>query len=142
MAAMPGRARKHVDVLGVIALGGVLGAEARYGIERLLPHEGGVPWATLAVNVLGCLLIGILMVVLLELTAPHRLTRPFLGIGLLGGFTTFSAYAVETQQLLDDGRPQLALAYLAATPVLAIAFTWAGTATARTVISRRRGGHP
>jgi CrcB protein len=129
-------------VLGVIAAGGVLGAEARYGLDVLLPRGDGIPWGTLTSNAVGCLLIGMLMVVVFELTEPHRLVRPFLGIGVLGGFTTFSAYAVETQELLDGGRAGLALSYLAATPVIALVFAWAGAALARTVISRRRGGRP
>jgi CrcB protein len=134
--------RAQLQVVGVIALGGVLGAEARYAVDRLAAGDpGDIPWATLAVNVAGCLLIGVLMVVLLELTAPHRLFRPFLGIGVLGGFTTFSAYAVEVQLLLDDGRALVALAYLGATPALAVASCWAGAALARTVVNHRRGGH-
>ncbi len=134
--------RKQLQIVGVIALGGVLGAEARYGVDRVAAgNASDIPWATLIVNVTGCLLIGVLMVVLLELTAPHRLLRPFVGIGVLGGFTTFSAYAVEVQVLLDDGRALAALAYLAATPVLAVAFCWAGAALARTVVNHRRGGH-
>jgi CrcB protein len=134
--------RKQLQIVGVITAGGVLGAEARYGVDRLSAgNPSGIPWATLAVNATGCLLIGVLMVVLLELTAPHRLLRPFLGIGVLGGFTTFSAYAVEVQVLLADGRALAALGYLAATPVLAVAFCWAGAALARTVINHRRGGH-
>ena len=133
--------RRHWPAVGVIALGGVVGAEARYGVDRLVPAAGGIPWGTLAVNVSGCLVIGALMVVLLELTAPHRLLRPFLGIGVLGGFTTFSAYAVEVQALLVDARVVAALAYLAASPVLAIASCWASAALARAVIDHRRGGH-
>jgi len=132
--------RRNAEILGVIAAGGVVGAEARYGLGLLIP-DADVPWATLLVNATGCLLIGVLMVVLLELTAPHRLLRPFLGIGVLGGFTTFSAYAAETFGLLDDGRTALALAYLVATPITALAIAWVGTALARNVISRRRGGH-
>lgn len=134
--------RKQLQIVGIIALGGVLGAEARYGVDRLAAGDpSDIPWGTLIVNVTGCLLIGVLMVVLLELTAPHRLLRPFIGIGVLGGFTTFSAYAVEVQVLLDDGRALAALAYLAATPVLAVAFCWAGAVLTRTVVNHRRGGH-
>ena len=60
----------------MVAVGGVLGAEVRYGVSMMIPVEGGFPWAMLMVNVTGCLLIGLLMVVILELTAPHRLVRP------------------------------------------------------------------
>ena len=133
--------RRHTQVVSVVAAGGVMGAEARYGVDRLVPDVGGLPGATLVVNVSGCLLIGVLMAVLLELTAPHRMLRPFLGIGVLGGFTTFSAYAVEVQVLLADSRVFAALAYLAVSPVFAVASCWAGAALARTVINHRRGGH-
>jgi fluoride exporter len=134
--------RRHRAVLGVIAAGGVLGAEGRYVLDLLLEGAGPWPWATFVANATGCFLIGILMVVILELTEPHRLVRPFLGIGVLGGFTTFSAYALETHELMNDGRLPLALAYFAATPILALAFAWAGTTVTRTVITRRRGGRP
>ena len=88
-------------------------ARRRYGVDRVSAgNPSDIPWATLIVNATGCLLIGVLMVVLLELTAQYRLHRPFLGIGVVGGFTTFSAYAVEVQVLLADGRAVAALAYL------------------------------
>lgn len=133
--------RTNAGVLGVIALGGVIGAQARHGLDLLIPRDD-VPWATLMANASGCLLIGMLMVVVLELAAPHRLVRPFLGVGVLGGFTTFSAYSAETQGLLDDGRVVVGLAYFAVSPIIAVIFAYAGTALARTVIARRRGGHP
>ena len=78
-------------VLGAIAVGGVVGAEARYGLGVLLPHRADEwPWATLLTNVSGCLLIGVLMVVIVERIRPHPLVRPLLGVGVLGGYTTFS----------------------------------------------------
>lgn len=126
------------QVLAVIALGGALGAQARYGMEHVLPYDGGIPWGTFAVNALGCLLIGVLMATLLELTAPHRLLRPLVGVGLLGGFTTYSGYAVGIRMLLDDGRPGLALVYLAVTPVVAVACVWSGVRITRIVMNRRR----
>ncbi|HEX6198311.1 MAG TPA: CrcB family protein [Jiangellaceae bacterium] len=132
--------RRNAEVLAVIAAGGVIGAETRYGLDVLL-RPGDVPSATLIANAGGCFLIGVLMVLLLELTAPHRLLRPFLGIGVLGGFTTFSAYTAEVHRLLDDGHLELAIGYLAAMPIIAVSFAYAGTALARSVIARRRGGH-
>lgn len=119
-------------VIAAIAAGGVLGAEARYGLGLLLPADpSGPPWATLLVNVSGCLLIGVLMVTLTERARPHPLARPFLGVGLLGGYTTFSTYAVETVRLLDAGRAGPALGYVAATPVLAVLACAAGVALTR-----------
>jgi CrcB protein len=110
------------DVLGVIAAGGVVGAEARYGLGLLLPHSAGAwPWSTLLINLSGCFLIGILMVVITDLVAAHRLVRPFLGVGVLGGYTTFSTATVDTLTLLDAGNPLAALGYTLATVVLAVA---------------------
>ena len=79
----------------------MLGAEARYGIDRLIPPPAtGFPWATLLINVSGCLLIGVLMVLLVEVWSPHRYARPFLGVGVLGGYTTFSTFAVDAVRLV------------------------------------------
>jgi CrcB protein len=131
--------RGQLDVLAVIAAGGVVGAEARYGAGLLLPHPpDAFPWSTLLVNALGCLLIGVLMVVLTETTAPHRLARPFLGVGVLGGFTTFSTYAVDVQRLLLAHRAGPALAYLAGTLAAALVAVWLGATTTRALVARAR----
>src|ERR687886_614869 len=71
------------------------------------------PWAILSTNVSGCLLIGVLMVLVTEVWTTHRLLRPFLGTGVLGGYTTFSTYAVDAQHLIAAGAPRTALLYLA-----------------------------
>ncbi|MFL6120531.1 fluoride efflux transporter FluC [Actinophytocola sp.] len=130
--------RHHGPVLGMIALGGGLGALARYGLARLLPTPArGFPWATFVTNVAGCLLIGVLMVLITELWAAHRLVRPFFGVGVLGGFTTFSTYAVEFHGLLRPGTVVLAFAYLAGTLVTALLATLAGVWLTRAVRTRR-----
>jgi CrcB protein len=109
---------RHWEAVAAVAVGGVLGAEARYGLQRAIPHSrDGFPWATVIINVVGCLLIGMLMALLLELTSPHRLVRPFLGVGVLGGFTTFSTFDVDVTQLVADGRAHIALGYIAVTLV-------------------------
>jgi CrcB protein len=96
-------------LLIAIAIGGVLGNEARYGLSLALPHPAGaMPWATFLTNVSGCALIGVLMVTITELTSAHRLVRPFLGVGVLGGYTTFSTYILDIHQLLEVDRPGLA----------------------------------
>lgn len=112
-------------VLGAISAGGVLGALARYGLGVWFPH---VPWTTLVVNATGCLLIGVLMVLI---TGAHPLVRPFLGVGVLGGYTTFSTYVVDVLRL---GSPATTLVYLFGTPLLAMAAVWAGTAVTRWVL--------
>ncbi|WP_187357008.1 fluoride efflux transporter FluC [Actinomadura sp. CNU-125] len=120
--AAPSRVRGEAAVVAAVSAGGGLGAAARYGASLLWPvHGSAFPWTTLAVNALGCALTGVLMTVLARARAPHRLVRPFLGTGVLGGFTTFSAYAADVHGLLGDGHARLGIAYLAATPVVAVA---------------------
>jgi CrcB protein len=96
------------------ALGGALGALARWVIAEAVPRSPGEwPWATLAVNLLGCLLIGVLIAVLAARRPDDERLRTFLGAGVLGGFTTFSAFAVEVADLLRAGPPWVAAAYVA-----------------------------
>ncbi|MFI7070201.1 CrcB family protein [Micromonospora sediminicola] len=124
-------------VLAVIAAGGALGALARAGVQAAVPHPPtGFPWATFGVNVTGCLLIGVLMAVLTARPAGP-LARPFLGVGVLGGFTTFSAYAVDAQRLVTAGAAGTALAYLALTVLGALVAVAVGDAvTARLLTGR------
>jgi CrcB protein len=132
--APPGRTQAPLAgqgrALAVVALGGVLGASARYGVGLLLPHTAGtLPLGTLLINVLGGFLIG----VLIDAVAGRPLLRPFAVTGILGGFTTFSTYAVDTEQLLAGTRLATAGAYLVGTLVAALAATWMGLALARRV---------
>ncbi len=123
-------------VIGVVAAGGAIGAVARYGATQLWPTAAGAfPWTILAVNVAGCALMGVLMVLITELSSPHRLVRPFLGTGILGGFTTFSTYAVDIQSLVDARRAPLALAYLAGTLLAALAAVWGASAATRELLA-------
>ena len=125
-------------MLAAIALGGGLGGLARYGLALAAPaHPGRIPWGTFTANVLGCLLIGVLMVLVTEVCSPHRLVRPFLGVGFLGGFTTFSTYAVEIRDLLVTGSAPLALGYLAGTLLSCLLATL--TAVALTRLATRTG---
>lgn len=119
------------DLVLATAAGGVLGAEARYGIGLAVPHDPrAFPWSTVIVNTTGSLLIGALMVILLELTSPHRLARPFLGVGVLGGYTTYSTFAVEVQRLVLAHRPLVALGYLLTTVIACTSAVWlSATAT-------------
>ena len=104
-----------------------------------------MPWATFLINVSGCALMGVLMVTITELTSPHRLVRPLVGLGVLGGYTTFSTYSVEIHQMLAVGRPGLALTYLVLTPLAALAAVWLGANTTRLLASpllgRRENSH-
>ena len=131
--AQRGETQPHSwDLLGAIALGGVAGSEARYGLSVLMPHPGtSFPWSTVLINAAGSLAIGVLMVLVVEVSTPHRLVRPFLGVGVLGGFTTYSSFAVDGVRLAHDHRPLLALAYLAATLALCLSAVLTGTVLTR-----------
>jgi CrcB protein len=124
-------------VLGAIVVGGVLGSETRYGLTVAFPDGVGVPWTTLGVNAGGCLLMGVLMVAVGRWSDRVPLLRPFAGVGVLGGFTTFSAYAVGVQRLLAGGSPVPALVYLALTPLLAVVAVVAGARVGRAVLPER-----
>lgn len=130
--------RDEATVLVLVAAGGALGAGARYLIGAFWPVDTvGFPASTLAVNVLGCALIGVLMVLITEVWSTRRHLRPFLGTGLLGGFTTFSTYTIGIQQLLDGSHADIALLYLVATPLSALLAVWATATTTRRLVGRR-----
>ena len=121
----------------VIAAGGVIGAEARYGLTQLMPSSpGGVPWAILVVNILGGLFMGMLMALLDRAADPHPLARPFFGVGILGGFTTFSTYSTDTFQLIDADRPLAAVGYVFLTLSGALLAVLLGAALVARVLRR------
>lgn len=126
--------RHHGSVLAAIAIGGAVGALARQFVQVAMPtSSGSFPWATFAINVSGCLLIGMLMALLRVLPAHHRLLRPFLGVGVLGGFTTFSTYAVQSYELAGSGHHVVALAYVGSTVLAALMSVMAGVFLVRGV---------
>jgi CrcB protein len=137
-----GAARRHGEplrvpwaTLGVISAGGALGALARYGVGAALPHaRGAFAWSTFLINVSGCLLIGVLMVLITEGRDVHPLIRPFFGVGVLGGYTTFSGFVVDAGQALRAGAAATALAYLVATLVAALTAVTLGAAMTRRTV--------
>jgi CrcB protein len=126
--------------LAAIAVGGGAGSVARYGLSQAFPAGHGFPWAIFAVNVSGCLLLGMLMVYLLEVWPPRRYLRPLLAVGLIGGYTTFSTYAAGVMTLLTGGAPALADAYALTSIFAALAAVWAGMKAARAASRARRSG--
>ncbi|MGY0020364.1 fluoride efflux transporter CrcB [Streptomyces sp. cg35] len=132
--------REQAPIVAVVAAGGAIGASGRYAASLMWPvADGGFPWTTLWVNAVGCAVIGVFMVLITDVWAAHRLVRPFFGTGVLGGFTTFSTYAVDIHQLVETGEVRTGLAYLAATVVAALAAVWcAASATRRVVTWRQR----
>ncbi len=131
-------------VLAAVAAGGAVGAAARYGVGLLWPAApGAFPWGTFWINVAGCALIGVLMVLVGEGgRSAHPLVRPFLGVGVLGGFTTFSTYAMDFARLLDAGEAGTALAYAGLTVAGALGAVWAAAVITRRGVGDGRGQGP
>jgi len=126
-------------VLAAISAGGVVGALSRFGLTEAFPYRpGGFAWATFTINVSGCLLIGALMVLIEQVWTGRRLLRPFLGVGVLGGFTTFSTYVVDIQQTVAASAAGTALLYLAATLTCALVAVWIGTTLTGWAVRRHR----
>jgi CrcB protein len=116
-----------------IAAGGALGAVLRYWASTAVYTWAGrgFPWGTLAVNVLGSLMMGLLSVWLLERMTQSAEWRAFLLIGLLGAFTTFSAFSIETLSLIEQGQHVKALVNALSSVLLCVAAAWIGVVLAR-----------
>lgn len=118
----------------IVAAAGSLGAIARYVVSGWAQRLGaGFPWGTLAVNVLGCLAIGVLMYLFQQRQALSEHTRLALMVGFLGAFTTFSAFGYETFSMLREGDAPVALANIGANVILCLSGVWGGWTVARAV---------
>ena len=117
-----------------VAIGGAAGATLRYATARAMPWHGpGFPVATLTVNVAGCLVMGLLAALF-----SHRggqAWAPLLMTGVLGGFTTFSAFSLDALTLWQRGQAGLAAAYVGASVILSLAAVVAGLALGRAVFA-------
>jgi CrcB protein len=100
-----------------VAVGGTVGVLARYGVTRLTLHSDALIWSTVAINVVGSFLLGLLVAE----NWFSRDVREALGVGLLGGFTTFSTFSVQAVLEVDGGRPGIALLYVTLSVVGGIA---------------------
>ena len=112
----------------LIGLAGFLGTLARYGLSSLVARRYGetFPYGTFAVNALGCFLAGVLFYLMYDRFLTSPTLRSVIFIGLLGGFTTFSAYGLQTFTLLRDGEISLALLYMGVSNVAGLFLVWAG----------------
>src|SRR5829696_8910693 len=120
------------------AAGGALGALARWGVaEAMSGPPGGWPWATVLVNLTGCLLIGVLLGVLGALSPEPAWARPFLGAGFLGGYTTYSTFAVDVVQMAQDGALVGAAGYVLVSVLGGVAGVAAGVLAGRKVVAAR-----
>jgi len=127
--------RTDARVLAAISIGAMIGATARYKLATWIHvPAGGFPWATFWTNVSGSLVLGALLWVLVERYPPSRYARAFAGTGILGAYTTFSTFSVETDVLVKDGHVGVAVAYVVASLVVGIAAAWFGVVAARKVV--------
>jgi CrcB protein len=109
--------------VGLVFVGGALGTELRYGLSGVTPPLAGVPVATLAINVLGAFVLGLLLEGLVRAGSDvgwRQDLRLGVGTGVLGGFTTYSALATDTASLLSAGHPGRAVGYAVGTLVLGL----------------------
>jgi CrcB protein len=122
-----------VPVVFGVALGGALGASARYGVDRLIERRTSsvFPWSTFAINVTGCFAIGLLTAALVERQHLPAWIRVGLVVGVIGGYTTFSTFAQEAFELGEMHQLAIAFAYVAASVTLGIAAVYAGTLAGR-----------
>jgi fluoride exporter len=114
--------------LFAVMIGGALGAGARFLVSGafLRALGPGFPWGTLAINLIGGLLMGVLVGLLARTSSGGEQARLLLGVGVLGGFTTFSAFGLETWLMIERGQMVPAFAYVAASMIGAVALTGLG----------------
>jgi fluoride exporter len=133
--------------LAAVAVGGGIGSVVRYLLSAAFPAGPGFPWAIFVINGSGCFLLGLLLVYLLDVWPPRRFLRPFLAVGLIGGYTTFSTYAGGVMTLLTGHAPALAGAYALSSILAGVAAVWCGVRVGRAasmlparIRARRIGG--
>lgn len=140
----PRSPHRHPGLLALIFVGGTLGTALRAALESASPAQpAGIPWATLAINVAGSLLLGVLLEVLARSgpdTGWRRAARLTLGTGVLGGFTTYSTFAVESVQRLSPDAYVVGLAYAVGSIALGVGAAAAGYTGARRLAGRRSAG--
>ncbi|MFM9864321.1 MAG: fluoride efflux transporter CrcB [Micropepsaceae bacterium] len=120
-----------------VALGGALGAVGRYALTSQVDHwvSPGFPWGILAVNVVGCFVMGVVAEAGASVVNLSPEARAFLTVGVLGGFTTFSAFALDTAMLMDRGYMMSVLLYVSASVIGSIAALLFGIAIVRSIAS-------
>ena len=137
-SASPGRPHRDPHLIGLVFLGGTIGTAARAALEPF-QSAGAWPWVTLGINVSGSFLLGLLLELLARRDArvgPGRAARLLLGTGVLGGYTTYATFAVETVHLPLVG----ALLYAGLTVCLGLAAASAGFRLGRVRVGRGRQG--
>jgi len=121
--------------LVLIAMGGALGAVSRFLVGNVVSKltHSSLPWGTFSINILGCLFMGFLMTVIMELELLPAAWRLFLCVGFLGGFTTFSSFGYEALMLLMEGALVQSFAYAAGSVLLGLAAACIGVVLAHLI---------
>ncbi|HZR15410.1 MAG TPA: fluoride efflux transporter CrcB [Acidimicrobiia bacterium] len=124
--------RARADVLAAVALGGALGAPARYGVAQVIHvAKGTFPWATFWTNISGSFVLGLVLVLIVERFPPTRYVRAFVAVGFLGAYTTFSTFSVEIDVLAKDGHGGIAAAYAFGSLAAGLVVVWLGMVAGR-----------
>lgn len=128
-------------IAAVVALGGVLGSLARWTLSLGIPWSPpAIPWATLAANLLGCVMIGAILTLWTEGSPPAWWVRPMAAVGFVGGFTTFSAFAVEGVRLVGAGAPNVAVIYVVGSVAAGLLLVRGASQVTRWALRADRGG--
>ena len=122
-----------MPVFLAVALGGAVGSLARYSLDRLIERRSFAlfPWSTFTINATGCLLIGVVIAALVDRDHTPAWLRLGLVVGVLGGYTTFSTFAQETLDLIEDGRLNIATIYALGSVIVGVLAVFAGTRIGR-----------
>lgn len=124
--------RPGFDVLVAVAIGGVIGATARYALaQAITTPDHGFPVATFLTNIVGSLMLGMVVAAGAARVTTGRHLRPFVAVGVIGSFTTFSTFAIENVVLVDRGDLPVAVLYVVATLVAGLGAARIGIGVAR-----------
>ena len=133
--------RTDLRIAAAVGLGGAAGALTRWGIALAIPwNPPDIPWATLLANLVGCLAIGALLTWWTEGSPPPWWVRPLVAVGFVGGFTTFSAFAVEGVLLVEAGAPGVAAGYVVGSVAAGLLLVRGSAEAMRWMLRPDRGG--
>ena len=128
-------ARAQLAIIATVAVGGVVGAIVRYWMSMSFPSTTGhFPWITFIINVSGSAILGFLLILLMEQFPRGRLTRPLIGSGFCGAYTTFSTYVVEGVLLVRGHHVATAASYVLGSLFAGLLAVWMGMTLARLVV--------